>query len=150
MDVQIDPANMVKNPSMPPGVIIPVLIYDDVTTAVEWLCSTFGFKERLRIGNHRCQLVFSGASIVVPTGGGTPSSSGHFQTHSIMVCVEDVDGHFAHVKQSDAHILNEPQTHPFGERQYSVEDIGGHVWTFSQSVANVSPDSWGGKLLVDS
>jgi uncharacterized glyoxalase superfamily protein PhnB len=28
------------------------------------------------------------------------------------------------------------------QRQYSVVDVGGHVWTFSQSIADVDPDSW--------
>jgi len=35
-----------------------VLTYPDVREAVAWLCSTFGFEERLRIGDaHRSQLV---------------------------------------------------------------------------------------------
>jgi len=35
------------------------------------------------------------------------------------------------------------ETYKFGERQYSVEDLGGHLWTFSQSVADVPPEDWG-------
>jgi hypothetical protein len=27
--------------------------------------------------------------------------------------------------------------------QYSAEDLGGHRWTFSQSIADVDPGSWG-------
>jgi uncharacterized glyoxalase superfamily protein PhnB len=30
------------------------------------------------------------------------------------------------------------------ERQHSVEDSGGHQWTFSQSIADVAPEEWGG------
>ena len=56
---------MITNRSMPPGVIIPELPYQDVGTAATWLYQTFGFKERLRIGNHRCQLTFGESSIVV-------------------------------------------------------------------------------------
>lgn len=32
----------------------------------------------------------------------------------------------------------------FGERQYGVRDPWGHVWTFSESVADVAPEEWGG------
>jgi uncharacterized glyoxalase superfamily protein PhnB len=32
---------------------------------------------------------------------------------------------------------------PFGERLYSVEDVGGHRWTFSQSIADIAPEDWG-------
>ena len=42
---------MKTNRSMPPAVIIPELSYPDVREAVEWLCRTFGFTERLRIGS---------------------------------------------------------------------------------------------------
>ena len=31
-----------------------------------------------------------------------------------------------------------------GERGYTAEDLGGHRWTFSQSIADVAPESWGG------
>ena len=29
-----------------------------------------------------------------------------------------------------------------GERQYSVLDLEGHLWTFTQSVADVDPRDW--------
>jgi hypothetical protein len=29
-------------------------------------------------------------------------------------------------------------------RQYEVEDIGGHRWTFSQTIAEVASEQWGG------
>jgi len=35
---------------------------------------------------------------------------------------------------------------PFGVRQYTVKDIGGHWWTFSQNIRDVAPDEWGAKL----
>ena len=44
---------MIMNRSMPPSVIIPELAYPDVREAVDWLCRSFGFVERLRIGDHR-------------------------------------------------------------------------------------------------
>jgi len=38
--------------------------------------------------------------------------------------------------------------YPYGERQYTVEDPGGHRWTFSQTIADVAPEKWGGALEV--
>ncbi len=32
---------------------------------------------------------------------------------------------------------------PFGERQYTVVDLAGHWWTFSQHVADLAPEDWG-------
>ncbi len=136
------PVTGVPNQSMPPGAIIPELAYRDVDAAAAWLCATFGFRERLRIGNHRRQLVYGGESLVVTAAQGPEQGD---RRHAIMVRVADVDAHYAHVKASGARIIGAPETYFFGERQYSVEDIGGHIWTFSQSVADVAPETWGGE-----
>ena len=130
---------MITNRSMPPGVIIPEVPYDDVGTAATWLCQTFGFKERLRIGNHRCQLTFGESSIVV-------IERKEAGVSSIMVHVDDIDSHYERVKESGTHIISLPTDYPFGERQYTVEDIGGHRWTFSQTIADIDPATWGGIL----
>ena len=61
-----------------------------------------------------------------------------------MVRVDDVDGHYARATAHGARALREPTTYPYGERQCTVEDPAGHVWTFSQSVADVAPGDWGG------
>jgi uncharacterized glyoxalase superfamily protein PhnB len=155
MKTQSSQSGMMVNRSMPPGVIIPELAYGDVGAAVAWLCETFGFKERLRIGNHRSQLVFGEASVIVVAHSEgraarapdvavlqPPQSEA---THSVMVRVADVDRHYEHAGRCGARILNLPETYPFGERQYTVEDLGGHRWTFTQSVADVAPEAWGGK-----
>lgn len=131
---------MITNRSMPPGVIIPELPYDDVGEAAAWLCQAFGFKERLRIGNHRCQLSFGQSSVVVIERK-EPGIS------YILVHVDDVDSYYERASQSGARIINPPADYPFGERQYTAEDIGGHRWTFSQTIAEVDPKSWGGILF---
>jgi uncharacterized glyoxalase superfamily protein PhnB len=132
------------NRSMPPGRVIPELGYDDVATAAAWLCEAFGFRERLRIADHRIQLTFEDASVVATDGGAAGSGR---RDRSVMVRVDDVDAHFARASAAGARILRPPETHPFGERQYTAEDPGGHAWTFSQSVRDVDPAEWGGELL---
>lgn len=62
------------------------------------------------------------------------------QYHSVMVQVEGVDAHHDHARNCGARILNSPRDYPYGGRQYSVEDLGGHRWTFSQSLADVVPE----------
>jgi len=136
------------NRSMPPGEIIPELAYDDLGAAVAWLVETFGFHERLRIGDHRCQLVLNDQSIVATAAAeGTERPARGAARHAIMVRVADVDAHHDHVVRSGARVASPPETYPFGERQYSVEDIGGHRWTFSQSVFDSDPADWGGRLV---
>lgn len=155
MSEQDTRSHSIDNRSMPPGIIIPVLIYPDMATAVVWLCTTFGFSERLRIGNHRTQLrVEQGAAMVVAqaTREGTASptngneSSPNELTHSIMVRVADVDRHYAHTQQCGAQIIQPPTDYSYGERQYTVIDLASHHWTFTQSIADVDPLDWGGIL----
>jgi uncharacterized glyoxalase superfamily protein PhnB len=136
---------MATNRSMPSSVIIPELPYPDVREAVEWLCQTFGFAERLRIGNHRAQLSFGEGSLVV-----TQQSDGSNASFSVMVRVDNnIDHHYEHANESGARIISQPVDYAYGERQYTVEDPGGHRWTFSQTIADVDPKAWGGILFED-
>lgn len=132
------------NRSMPTSSVIPVLSYPDVRIAVEWLCRCFGFVERLRIGDHRAQLSFGDGSIVVT---GAPGSSGGDGSHSVMVRVPDVNRHYQHARASGVQTAGPPTDFPYGERQYSVVDIGGHAWTFSETIADIDPGTWGGVLV---
>ena len=134
---------MIANRSMPACTVIPELAYPDVDRAVDWLCDAFGFTVRLTIANHRAQLHVGDGAVVITElrrRDGRESDS----AHAVMVRVDDVDAHHACAVSRGARILNPPATYPYGERQYSVQDTGGHVWTFSQSVADVAPDQWGG------
>jgi uncharacterized glyoxalase superfamily protein PhnB len=133
------------NRSVPEASVIPELAYADVGEASEWLCNAFGFRERLRIGNHRVQLVFgNGAVIVVELrgGGGDP-------THSLLVRVDDAQAHHDRAASHGARIVSPPTDFPYGERQYNAVDPGGHRWTFSESIADVDPATWGGTLITD-
>ena len=131
------------NRSMPQGQVIPELAYPDVTAAADWLCRAFGFRVRLSIGDHRIQLDYGSGSIVVRRGN-APVPGG--SSHSVMVRVDDVDAHHAAALAAGAAVSGPPEGFPFGERQYVATDPGGHSWTFTESVADVDPATWGGRL----
>jgi uncharacterized glyoxalase superfamily protein PhnB len=129
---------------MPSATIIPELPYPDVRGAVEWLCRTFGFVERLRIGNHRAQLSFGEGSLVV-----TQRSADAHASFSVMVRLDEVDSHHERVKESGAQIISPPADYPYGERQYTVEDAVGHRWTFSQTMPDIDPKTGCGRLFEE-
>jgi uncharacterized glyoxalase superfamily protein PhnB len=141
---------------MPACTIIPELAYASVSEASTFLCEAFGFRERLRIANHRSQLSFGAGAIVVveKPQRPPPSRSSHFvadaeldRRHSLLLRVEDVDTHYERAKLKGAWIVDPPADYPYGERQYTAEDPGGHRWTFSQTIADVDPRAWGGTAL---
>jgi uncharacterized glyoxalase superfamily protein PhnB len=61
----------------------------------------------------------------------------------VAIHIDHVDSHYERTQKLGARIIKPPTNMPFGERQYTAEDIGGHRWTFSQSIADVAPEEWG-------
>ena len=141
---------MKPNRSMPAATVIPVLIYPAVREAVEWLGAAFGFVERVQIGEgHRSQLSFDGGAVIVGDvrDERRPPRPGEV-THSVMVRVDDVDAHCECARAHGARIVREPTDFEFGERQYTADDPAGHQWTFSQTLADVAPEDWGGTTVA--
>jgi uncharacterized glyoxalase superfamily protein PhnB len=146
---------MVDNRSAP-GAVVPNLCYKDVSSAARWLCDVFGFDERFRYGPKDAvigaQLAIGDAVVMLfsPRRGHGAAQDFDFHaprrgaaSHAITVRVDDVDDHHDRACAHGARILLPPETYAFGERQYSVEDFAGGLWTFSQSVADVAPEEWG-------
>jgi uncharacterized glyoxalase superfamily protein PhnB len=129
--------------------VIPVLVYPDVREAVAWLTEAFGFVERVQIGeDHRSQLsVGDGGAVIVADvrRDRRPPRPGE-ETHSVVVRVEDANAHLERARAHGAEILMEPVDFEYGERQYEAADPAGHRWTFSETLDDVHPETWGGVL----
>jgi uncharacterized glyoxalase superfamily protein PhnB len=143
---------MKPNRSIPAPTVVPVLTYPDVRAAVAWLGAAFGFVERVRIGeDHRAQLgLREGAGAVIVADSGSerrPPRSGEV-SHSVLVRVEDARAHCERAREHGARIVMEPTDFEYGERQYAAEDLAGHRWTFSETLADVAPEVWGGTTVT--
>jgi uncharacterized glyoxalase superfamily protein PhnB len=136
------------NRSIPDAGVVPVLIYPDVRAAVAWLEAAFGFSERLRIGeDHRSQMRAGDGAVIIGDvrHDRVPPRPGE-STHSVMVRVDNARSHCERARAHGATILMEPTDFEYGERQYSAADLAGHHWTFSETLEDVDPASWGGVL----
>jgi glyoxalase/bleomycin resistance protein/dioxygenase superfamily protein len=131
---------MITNRSMPPGSVIPELAYADVPAAARWLCTAFGFRERLRIAAHRIQLVVGDGSVVV-----VEREANNQPSSRVMVRVSDVDAHYMTAVGAGAQIISKPTTYPFGSGsilRWISAGIGGHfhspspMWTRPHGVAS--------------
>jgi uncharacterized glyoxalase superfamily protein PhnB len=153
-------AYVVVNRSAPPGPVVPGLYYEDVGAAIEWLCGAFGFTEIYRYGPPGAPV---GAFLAAGDGsvalslarvGQSPDWEDDAElrpnpavvSHGVSVRVDDVDVRFELVTNFGARVFGPPATYQFGERQFTAEDLGGHRWTFTQSVADVSPADWGATM----
>jgi len=140
---------MITNRSAPTATVVPVLVYADVAAAIEWLCATFGFRERLRVNGpdgrvSHAQLTVAEGSIMLGRAGGPyqPPGSEAIDQY-VLVHVDDVAAHYERARRLDAKIISVPNDMPFGERAYTVQDLAGHRWTFSQHIADIAPEAWG-------
>ena len=141
---------MMGNRSLPPGAVVPFLVYPDVARAIDWLCGAFGFRELLRTPPepdgtiHHAQLAAGEGAIVL---NGRPGHDFRAENGlTVLVRVDNVDAHCEHARTFGAKIIRHPRTAEFGERQYTARDVAGYEWTFSQTVADISPLDWGAIL----
>jgi len=141
---------MLKNRSVPADILLPHVVFQNVTEAVAWLSIVFGFTENYHYGNtgglvDGAQVYLGNAYVMVTgahRGGATPAKSGTY-SQSLTVFVEDVEAHYRHAKAAGAKIVEELNVTCYGEKQYAAEDLDGHRWLFSQHAKDVSPSDWG-------
>jgi uncharacterized glyoxalase superfamily protein PhnB len=135
-----------SNRSIPPVTVIPVLAYPDVRAAVDWLAAAFGFVERTRIGErHRAQLGIGddGAVIVAEARGGHQPPQLGVVPVVFKVRVTDVEAVFDRARAAGATVVVPPTDRPYGERECTVEDLAGHRWQFTETIADVAPEEYG-------
>jgi uncharacterized glyoxalase superfamily protein PhnB len=135
-----------RNRSIPPSMVIPVLVYPDVRQAVAWLSTAFGFVERTRIGeSHRAQMSIGndGAMIVADVRGEQRPPQDGVVTHLIKVRVDDVKAQYERARAYGARVLEPPTDREYGERECTLEDLAGHRWQFTETVRDVAPEQYG-------
>jgi uncharacterized glyoxalase superfamily protein PhnB len=124
--------------------VIPILVYEDIEAAHDFLVSRFGFTSggiyRTDDGTVVHAEVRAGGSPIwlhqVTAEHEMASPKGAAGSHGgLEVIVPDVDAHFAKVKESGARIDSEPSDQDYGRREYGVRDPENHRWWFSSPLA---------------
>lgn len=124
----------------PPEAVIPVLVYEDLQGAHDFLVRAFGFAPGAvhRDGDGQAvhgELEAEGRPIwlhrVVPDLAMGPPSAAAMVHSGLVVRVADVDAHFTRAKAEGAVIIREPGDQPYGQREYEARDPEGHRWWFA-------------------
>ena len=131
---------------------ISALCYQDPLAALKWLERAFGFETSMLImgksgvyGADEFHAEMRFGDGVVMVGGEwnesykSPKSAGGVMTQTVHVHLdEDVDAHCRRARAAGATILAEPSDQFYGDRTYRAADLEGHIWSFGQTVRQVS------------
>lgn len=140
---------MPKNPPEDTPRLAPLVFYEDMGAALEFLGKAFGFDERMRMPGPDGSLVHAEMDLAdcrvmlgpVDASRGCLSAKGlPGVTSTLYVFVDDVDAHCAQARAAGATIVSEPETMFWGDRMYNVLDREGHHWNFAQHVQDVAPE----------
>lgn len=133
--------------------VIPMLSYENVARAAEWIAGAFGFRETGRWADADGRVTH----VNMELGGGVimlgfPSrdyqnprhhaevcdharawSTTPFVIDGVLVYVDDIDAHFERAQASGATVISSLEDNAgVGQRQYRAEDLEGHRWMFAQ------------------
>lgn len=139
---------MLFNRSVPVDIILPHIVYSNLPRAIEWLASTFGFAEHYRYGDpvSGAQMHLGNAWLMVNAAKSpqqkAPAQLG-YGTQSLTIFVEEVESHYSRARAAGANIVEELHETVYGEFQYGVRDLEGHLWLFSRHARDVDPAEWG-------
>jgi uncharacterized glyoxalase superfamily protein PhnB len=124
--------------------VIPILVYEDIAAAHDFLVEVFGFTSgglhrdddgvivhaEVRAGDAPVWLHRVTAEHRMASPKGASVSHG-----GLSVIVPDVDAHHARCRAAGATIESEPTDQDYGLREYGVRDLEDHRWWFSTALA---------------
>lgn len=126
------------------------VVYRDDRAALDWLANAFGFEPSLIVSDDAGKIVhaemkYRGGFLMVAREWAaftkSPTGLGGANTQYLHVHIDgDIDAHCARARAAGATILAEPADQFYGDRTYRAVDPEGHVWTFAQTVANLTLD----------
>ena len=131
--------------------IAPMLSYEDVGAAADWLVRAFGFEEverfdwegrvahvTLRLGSGVVMIGWPGESYVSPKRlreqceAAAKMYDVPWVVDGVWVQVDDLEAHFERAREEGARMLSEIEDGTV-ERLYRAEDPEGHRWMFTQA-----------------
>jgi uncharacterized glyoxalase superfamily protein PhnB len=129
--------------------VIPVLTYQDIAAAHDFLVRAFGFDAG---GVHRNA---EGQAVHGEVRAGSAAIWLHrvalehqldsprvteVANSGLFVYVDDVDAHYERARLAGARIDSQPVDQPYGQREYGARDLEGHRWWFGTPIKSPRVD----------
>ena len=128
--------------------VIPLLVYQDLQEAHDFLVAAFGFEaggvERAADGQAtHAEVRVGGVPIWLHRMTATHELDSPLRVDmagsGLVVMVSDVDAHFARARAAGARIDSEPTDQPYGQREYGARDLENHRWWFATPLTAPKP-----------
>ena len=127
--------------------VIPLLVYEDIQTAHDFLVRAFGFQGRgverdasgrpvhgeIRAGDTAIWLHRVTVEHELDSPRRVNAASG------LVVRIDDIDAHYEQAVAAGARIESEPRDMPYGQREYGARDPEGHRWWFYTPLGSPAP-----------
>ena len=123
--------------------IIPTMKYQNAQSAIEWLCSAFGFEKHLVVEGDNgeiahAQLTLDQAMIMLGSASDdaygkliqTPNNLNGLDTQAPYSIVNNIDEHYEKAIQNSAQIVIDIKDEAYGGRGNSCRELEGHIWNF--------------------
>ena len=133
------------------GRIVPYLMIDGASAAIDFYSAAFGAREQYRmpmpdgtVGH--AEIVVNGATVFLadapddmPGSGANPKKLGG---SSVMLhqYVPDVDASVAQAVAAGATVVRAPEDQFYGDRAALVADPFGHLWSFHTHIRDMTPE----------
>jgi uncharacterized glyoxalase superfamily protein PhnB len=133
--------------------VIPMISYEDVAQAADWIVRAFGFRETGRWADGDGRVTHVNMELgegVVMLGSPSPRyqsprhhaevcdlarawSTTPYVVDGVLVYIDDIEAHFQRAQASGATVLSPLEDNPgVRQRNYRAEDLEGHRWMFAQ------------------
>ena len=125
--------------------IIPVLTYQDIPRAHDFLVNVFGFNGGGVSRNAEGQPIHGEVRAgdvtiwlyrVTAEHRLTSPLTSDVANSGLFVYVDDVDAHYERARAAGAPIDSQPVDQPYGQREYGARDLEGHRWWFATPAAS--------------
>ncbi len=133
----------------------PVVFYRDPMAALKWLEAAFGFETSMLVTDEtgavgHAEMSFgegrigvggewASADLLGPAAMKSPASLQGQGTQFIRVALTGgIDAHCERARAAGARITQQPEDQFYGARVYRALDLEGHVWSFDETIADLS------------
>jgi uncharacterized glyoxalase superfamily protein PhnB len=117
----------------------PILGYQDLGAAIDWLCRVFGFAPlevmRNEDGSYAHVELRLGAGVIMPTTTRDQTNpenpwEGPIGTQGLYVALDGIEAHYERAAAEGAEIVRPLATTDWGSQEYTARDLEGNLWAF--------------------